>query len=68
MDKLLDLSTTDSEIQDMVDKLYSKNGSDADRNKFSILFQQRQERVTMMSNLLRALSDMRRAVIQNLRA
>lgn len=66
--KILDLGTSEKELMEISEKVFRQGGSEEDQFKLQRAFNNRSNRAAAWSNILRALSDAQRAIIQNLRA
>lgn len=67
VDQVLDLSTTNGELQSIIKKATGPEGSDEAVNNLLSALNSRSNKSLAISNLLKSLGDTARALIQNIR-
>lgn len=65
--KIEDFKTSDKELYKAAQDVFGKNGSEEGRRLFSMALQNRQDRATAWSMMMRAIGDLHRTLIQNIR-
>ena len=67
--KIADLSTSNSEVLELMQKKFGRDDlSPLQQQELQFLFSQRQEKVSLLSNLIRAFFDTMSNVVRNIRA
>lgn len=68
-DKILDLSTSNNEVLELMQKKFGRDDlTPMQQQELQFLFSQRQQKVSLFSNMIRALFDTLSNIVRNIRA
>ena len=68
LNKITSLNTGSEEIYNMVDQAFGANGSPADQQKVMAALNERQQKTSLFSNMMRLLYEGKNSIIRNIRA